>query len=375
MRCNQFLINLKINAEFRFEKLQIGRNIYNFCNWLFKYQNYFIPPKRYRCKNSIPISIFPLTFCSTNDDLWKKYFPQDNPQPDPIQNQENPSFDSSNDKFFINYCIFWSHSSPPVNIRQNSNYNTIKILITNSKFQNNYNYNDISSSAANIFITYNVNYVEYKVNVLNCGSKYQGQHFKLYNENESSQISSQMHESVYSNLGIQAEYANAGDWGTDSAKFSLFCLISSYKEAVLGFNFNYCNIFNNTAGDCQYGIISFYWQPNYQIYIDNCVIFNNGCEMNTLGTNAGRINIYVTNSFIDNCKVGGSASISTSNVTNSYYEYDLPLFQVEMCNIYSSRPKYRMKNGNFLVVTSMEFGFLWSKTNKGFDNNLYYQYN
>ena len=141
--------------------------------------------------------------------------------------------------------------------------------------------------------------------------------------------------------------------------YSIFCLLCSYKESVIGFdsstNLSYCNIFNNTARDCQFGILSFYWQDYYQIYIENCAIFNNGCETNLFGgTDAGRINIYLKNSFIDNCKVGGKASLFSYNLTNSYYEYDLPLFKRDMCKIYVFSLMYRMNRGYFLSFDLQE---------------------
>lgn len=294
-------------------------------------------------------------FCSKTDNLWNEFFPGDNEVPKSIQNKKNPKIPTSKDRIFINHSIFISLKRTPVNI-DGSRENNLKFLDVYSIFQNNYIRE--GSVATNIDIRSNVDFFEYRTTVLNCGTIYKGQHINLMNGNTNCSILDSLYhklgfptfEGIYecgfhlkintckiSNInmtdanGIKAAgcYIKVNS-GSILVNYSIFCLLRSYKDAVIGFdsstNLSYCNIFNNTAGDCKYGILSFYSTQSLQIYIDNCAIFNNGCYDYTLeGTSAKNISIYVTNSFIDNCKVSGGASLTTSNVTNISYQYNLSL--------------------------------------------------
>ena len=118
------------------------------------------------------------------------------------------------------------------------------------------------------------------------------------------------------------------------AKYSLYCRLKSNKTRIFAFdaklNMSYCNIFNNSAGDCSDGIITFYGQAT-EVYIDNCAIYYNGCGDNTIGKNPDKtMQLHINNCYIDHYKAGARVTLHTSNVTNSYYTYDLPLFETDI---------------------------------------------
>lgn len=79
--------------------------------------------------------IFLFRFCSSNDDLWSQFFPNDN-QPNSIQNKNNPNIDSTANKYFIDHCAFNSFLNVVIDVNQATK--SIKFLIANSNFGQNY---------------------------------------------------------------------------------------------------------------------------------------------------------------------------------------------------------------------------------------------
>ena len=69
------------------------------------------------------------------------------------------------------------------------------------------------------------------------------------------------------------------------------------------------------------------------INIDNCAIFNNGCNDKTFEGFGDRTQLIISNSFIDHCNVHGGIYHHESNITASYFEYQLSIKDAEFLNI------------------------------------------
>ena len=214
-------------------------------------------------------------FCSSSDDLWKQFFPNDNLPSNSIQNKNNPNIDTTASNYFIDFCGFKSYTKTVINIKQD---NSIKFLISNSIFQKNYNSNS-ESNAANINILSNARYVEYRTVALNCTTQHTCHHVKLKYKDGSTFIENcTIREGVYCKLGnditigscvynneannLEISYINMTDVLARDvvayylktpknpviAKYSLYCLIKTQMTKIIGFdanlNMSYCNIFN-----------------------------------------------------------------------------------------------------------------------------------